>query len=96
MLFRNPGATSSTPTIRTTGGITIGRIVTPSMTRRSRGSRRCTYTVVGSMSAMVSTVVMTASLTDSSKAAEKPSWWTTCGKEEKPVNRSAATSGMTK
>ena len=48
------------------------------------------------MSAMVSTVVMTASLTDSSKAAENPSWWTTCGKVEKPVNRSAAISGMTK
>ena len=95
MLFRNPGAISSTPTIRTTGGITMGRIVTPPY-RRSRGSRRCTYTVVGSISAMVSTVVMTASLTDSSKAAENPSWWTTCGKVEKPVNRSAAISGMTK
>ena len=48
------------------------------------------------MSTMVRTVVITASLTDSSKAAEKPSWWMTCGKDENPVNRSAAISGMTK
>ena len=48
------------------------------------------------MSTMVAAVVITASFTDSSKAAEKPSWWTTEGKDEKPVNRSAATSGTAK
>jgi hypothetical protein len=38
----HPGATWSTPTISTTGGMTIGRIVSPSRTRRSPGSRRWT------------------------------------------------------
>ena len=42
VLLRKPGATCSSPTISTTGGMTIGRIVIPSSSRRSRGSRRCT------------------------------------------------------
>jgi hypothetical protein len=33
---------ASTPTISTTGGITIGKIVIPSSSRRSFGSRRWT------------------------------------------------------
>ena len=42
VLSRNPGATFSTPMISTIGGITMGRIVIPSMLRRTCGSRRCT------------------------------------------------------
>jgi hypothetical protein len=38
--LRKPGAMASTPTISTTGGMTIGRIVIPSSSRRSFGSRR--------------------------------------------------------
>jgi hypothetical protein len=38
--LRKPGAIASTPTISTTGGMTIGRIVIPSSSRRRPGSRR--------------------------------------------------------
>ena len=40
VLLRKPGAMASTPTISTTGGMTSGKIVIPSSSRRSFGSRR--------------------------------------------------------
>jgi hypothetical protein len=94
--LRKPGAIASTPTISTTGGITIGKIVIPSSSRRRPGSRRCTYTAVGSMSAMVITVVMTASRTERPSDELKPGSPTTEPKALIPANRSAAHSGSRK
>ena len=67
-----PGAASSTPTMSTTGGMTIGRIVMPSNRRCTRGSRRCTQIAVGTMSASVITMVTSASDSDSVNASTKP------------------------
>ena len=56
----------------TMGGMTIGRMVTKSSTRRILGNLRWTYVAVGTMSTMVRTVVTAASRRDRKKAAENP------------------------
>src|SRR5262245_61729020 len=94
--FSQAGDTWSTPRISTTGGITIGRIVIVSMIRRTFGSRRCTQMTVGTISTRVSTVVITASWSDSLNASLKPSWLTTAGNEDRPANRKPEYNGSAK
>jgi hypothetical protein len=62
--FSDVGASWRTPTMSTTGGITIGRRVMPSKSRRNLGTRRWMKTAVGTISSRVITVVMRASRSD--------------------------------